>query len=61
MSLSLMWPIRDIQAGEELTFDYRDHEGEENAEQREGTDEDVEEDSIPCLCGAWNCRKWLWK
>jgi histone-lysine N-methyltransferase SUV39H len=51
---------RDIDAGEELTFNYRDHEGNEE-ERREGTDEDVEEDSIPCLCGAQNCRKWLWK
>ena len=52
---------RDIEAGEELTFNYRDHEGDEDPENREGTDEAVEEDSIPCLCGAYNCRKWLWK
>ena len=58
---------RDIAAGEELTFNYRDHDGgDEDGEEgvggeREGTDEDVEEDSIPCLCGASNCRKWLWK
>jgi histone-lysine N-methyltransferase SUV39H len=51
---------RDVAKGEELTFNYRDHEGEEE-EKREGTDDDVEEDSIPCLCGAHNCRKWLWK
>ena len=52
---------RDIDAGEELTFNYRDHDGGEENEEREGTDEAVGEDSIPCLCGARNCRKWLWK
>jgi histone-lysine N-methyltransferase SUV39H len=56
---------RDITKGEELTFNYRDHEDQEEEEEdkgkREGTDENVGEDSIPCLCGAWNCRKWLWK
>lgn len=55
--------FRDIEAGEELTFDYKDYDGTEQTDQeeREGTDEGVEEDSIPCLCGASNCRKWLWK
>lgn len=44
---------RFIPAGEELTFDYLDlDEGEPMAE--------PEDDAIPCLCGATNCRKWLW-
>ncbi|KAF2267068.1 SET domain-containing protein [Lojkania enalia] len=45
---------KDIEAGEELTFDYMDNEDEG------GSDEEVGEDAIPCLCGAPNCRKWLW-
>ncbi|RAR07036.1 SET domain-containing protein [Stemphylium lycopersici] len=44
---------RFIPKGEELTFDYLDKdEGDEMDEPGE--------DAIPCLCGAENCRKWLW-
>jgi histone-lysine N-methyltransferase SUV39H len=44
---------RDIEKGEELTFDYLDkEEGEEMDDPGEG--------AIPCLCGAKKCRKWLW-
>ena len=44
---------RDIPKGEELTFDYLDKE--------EGQiTEEPGEDAVPCLCGAKNCRKWLW-
>jgi len=44
---------RDIEKGEELTFDYLDkEEGEEIDDPGEG--------AIPCLCGAKKCRKWLW-
>ncbi|CAN9137850.1 unnamed protein product [Alternaria alternata] len=44
---------RFIPKGEELTFDYLDkEEGDEMDEPGEG--------AIPCLCGAKNCRKWLW-
>jgi histone-lysine N-methyltransferase SUV39H len=44
---------QDIEAGEELTFDYLDkEEGEEM--------DDPGEDAVPCLCGASKCRKWLW-
>ncbi|KAG9186701.1 histone-lysine N-methyltransferase SUV39H [Alternaria panax] len=44
---------RFIPKGEELTFDYLDkEEGEEMDEPGEA--------AIPCLCGAKNCRKWLW-
>jgi histone-lysine N-methyltransferase SUV39H len=42
-----------IPKGQELTFDYLDKE--------EGEEMDKPgEDAIPCLCGAKNCRKWLW-
>ncbi|KIV98894.1 hypothetical protein, variant [Verruconis gallopava] len=58
--------LRDIAAGEELTFDYRDDDGTTDEagsanETGEGSESGAEEDSIPCLCGAKNCRKWLWK
>lgn len=37
---------RKVEKGEELTYDYKfDFEDEEN--------------KIPCLCGAPNCRKWM--
>ena len=39
--------LRDISEGEELTIDYRMQSSGENASK----------DSIPCLCGAPNCRK----
>ncbi|PSN73211.1 SET domain-containing protein [Corynespora cassiicola Philippines] len=44
---------QDIEAGEELTFDYLDKEAEEEME-------DPDEGAIPCLCRSENCRKWLW-
>ncbi|KAL5415397.1 hypothetical protein PMIN06_000330 [Paraphaeosphaeria minitans] len=47
--------IRDITAGEELTFDYLDKE-----EAPEG-EEEAPEGAVPCLCGAEKCRKWLWQ
>jgi hypothetical protein len=42
-----MWVIalRDIAAGEELTYDYNLYDGEDDA---------------PCLCGAPRCRKSLY-
>ena len=36
--------LRDIEAHEELTFDYKYQEGGHN---------------LACHCGAKNCRKWL--
>jgi histone-lysine N-methyltransferase SUV39H len=48
-----LFACRDIAAYEELTFDYLDkEEGGEIVDPGEG--------AIPCLCGAPNCRKWLW-
>lgn len=46
--------VKDIQRGEELTFDYVDGNAEE--------DDEVEDngDKTECLCGASNCRKFLW-
>jgi histone-lysine N-methyltransferase SUV39H len=54
----------DIPKGEELTFDYMDVDFE-NEESKEGLEKmlekKVEADSMPCRCGARNCRRWLWK
>ncbi|KAF2401350.1 SET domain-containing protein [Trichodelitschia bisporula] len=49
--------IRDIPPFEELTFDYLDYDG---AADEDGAKEEAA-DSIPCRCGAEQCRKWLWK
>ncbi|KAK7511662.1 hypothetical protein IWZ03DRAFT_65742 [Phyllosticta citriasiana] len=49
---------RDIEAGEELTFDYLDKE--------EGDEEDMDDGAGPgkervkCRCGSRRCRKYLW-
>lgn len=52
---------RDIDAGEELTFDYMDtDEGAELMQSQQDGDDD-DDDKTPCLCGARNCRGWLWK
>ncbi|KAG9353517.1 hypothetical protein JZ751_018184 [Albula glossodonta] len=37
---------RRIHKGEELTYDYQ-------------FDFEDDQHKIPCLCGAWNCRKWM--
>ncbi|KAF4453933.1 histone-lysine N-methyltransferase, H3 lysine-9 specific dim-5 [Fusarium austroafricanum] len=50
-----LFAIKDIPAGEELTFDYVDgvsHEGEEPGG-------DIGH-MTPCLCGSKKCRKFLW-
>lgn len=47
---------RDIQKGEELTFDYLDKDEEDEDEEKD----EPNEDAVPCLCGAKKCRKWLW-
>jgi uncharacterized protein len=39
--------LRDIAAGEELTYDYNLYDGDED-------------DDSPCLCGARNCRRSLY-
>ncbi|KAJ4155777.1 hypothetical protein LMH87_001006 [Akanthomyces muscarius] len=50
-----LFAIRDIQRGEELTFDYVDGVIEEQDE----LDGNVE-GMTQCLCGTANCRKFLW-
>jgi [histone H3]-lysine9 N-trimethyltransferase SUV39H len=42
-------------AGEELSFDYQDKDGDEH-----DFDEEEEEEAIECLCGAPNCRGQFW-
>jgi len=59
-----IFAIIDIPKRTELTFDYLavdfgSEESKENLEARLA--QDVEEDSVPCKCGARNCRGWLWK
>lgn len=60
---------RDVEADEELTFDYLDKdeddededEGEAGEGDREGGDERKKaEDAMECLCGTPNCRGTLW-
>jgi len=59
-----IFAIRDIPAGEELSFDYLDVDldddgSKEDLEKR--LRKEVEADSVPCKCRAKNCRRWLWK
>lgn len=51
---------RDIQAGEELTFDYLDKDEEEDDEVLQSSQADSGKQKVGCHCGASNCRKWLW-
>lgn len=53
--------VRDIPAGEELTFDYlgRDDDIEEEDWKDSQEDEPVK-DRVPCKCGSVRCRRWLW-
>ncbi|KAJ4296484.1 hypothetical protein N0V90_006529 [Kalmusia sp. IMI 367209] len=50
--------VRDIPAGEELTFDYLD---KEEGDDEENHPKNQPENAVPCLCGASKCRKWLWQ
>lgn len=50
-----LFAIKDIQKGEELTFDYVDGVSLDEDE-REGNVEDM----TICLCGSSKCRKFLW-
>lgn len=49
--------IRDIKAGEELTFDYIDGVDEDDLDVE---DPSKRKDMTRCLCGAENCRGFLW-
>ncbi|OAQ64132.1 histone Lysine methyltransferase [Pochonia chlamydosporia 170] len=50
-----LFAIKDIQKGEELTFDYVDGASEDF-----GEPEDSIEDMTRCLCGSSKCRRFLW-
>ncbi len=60
--------IREIPAGTELTFDYldkdaEDDEDDEDDDEVKATDRKGDKGEVKpteCLCGAKNCRKWLW-
>lgn len=49
-----------IPAFEELTFDYLDKDDDDEEDGAQEPEEQPDEDSVPCLCGAKKCRKWLW-
>lgn len=50
--------LKDIDAGTELTFDYRD--GCEEETDSSIKDPEKRKKMTRCLCGEENCRKWLW-
>lgn len=52
-----LFAIRDIAAGEELTFDYVD--GNQEAD-NDAHDPAMNKDMTPCLCRSPKCRGWLW-
>ncbi|CAN8101725.1 unnamed protein product [Discula destructiva] len=52
-----LFAVRDIERGEELTFDYVDGQG---AIESNARDERLQEEMTKCLCGAPNCRGYLW-
>lgn len=54
---------RDIPAGEELTFDYLDKDDRDEVEaeaEPSAQGQRREDGAAKCLCGAPNCRGWLW-
>lgn len=53
-----LFAIHDIPANTELTFDYLDNEEVAPADDK-AVDEEGKE-KVRCLCGARNCKKWLW-
>lgn len=58
-----IFAIRDIPKDEELTFNYTDVDDDEQSQEMEKNlkEAKIEKDSMPCRCGAKNCRGWLWK
>lgn len=50
-----LFAIKDIQKGEELTFDYVDGDAEDFDENEPNV-----EDMTKCLCGSSRCRRFLW-
>src|SRR5271168_3151816 len=53
-----LFAIKDVPAGEELTFDYVD--GEETDLVEDSHDPSKKKDMTKCLCGSKNCRGFLW-
>ncbi len=54
-----LFAIRDIPAGEELTFDYVDGSSDENVD-IDMRDPSKLKDMTKCLCGSKRCRGFLW-
>lgn len=50
-----LFAVRDIDRGEELTFDYVNGQVERDAQ-----DERLQEEMTRCLCGTAKCRGYLW-
>lgn len=50
-----LFAVRDIPAGEELTFDYVNGAVEDDEESHKN-----QANLIPCLCGSSHCRGYLW-
>ncbi|KXJ91664.1 SET domain protein [Microdochium bolleyi] len=50
-----LFAIRDINRGEELTFDYVD-----GVEDKDAYDPEKQKDMTECLCGSEECRGFLW-
>jgi histone-lysine N-methyltransferase SUV39H len=53
-----LFAARDVEAGEELTFDYVD--GEETDLIEDSRDKRKRADMTKCLCGSKECRGYLW-
>ena len=57
-----IFAARNIEANEELTFDYVNN-NEENDDDEDDNSMKIDDDvrkRTKCLCGAMSCRKWLW-
>ena len=57
-----LFAVRDIQAGEEMSWDYSDAGGETwfygRGERLEVVEMDTQ-DRLACLCGSSECRGWI--
>lgn len=66
-----MYAMRDIEAGEELSYDYnygrhdlQVHDGHSKVDPEAGKqkiDQGNDSRHIKCHCGSKNCREWLWR
>lgn len=52
-----LFAVKDIERGEELTFDYVDGQGKMESTAQ---DESLQEEMTKCLCGTSKCRGYLW-